>query len=295
MSTLEVDKIIPQSGTATQLGESGDTITIPAGATITNNGTANGFGTADSQKVKVSANDTTAGFLNGKLVAGTNISLTEGSDGGNETLTAALSGTIATAQIADDAVTLAKMAPGTDGNIISYDASGNPVAIATGNDGQVLTSTGAGSPPAFETLPASSGRILQIVSSSDTTSRSTSSTSFGGNPSGMLNINITPASTSSTILLSYYGNGYIDTDDASMYFTIYRDSSDLGNSNKGLTIIKNDADSNTVVVPTSITTFDTPSTTNQVTYTLTIRAGAGTAYVNYNSARSRLTAFEIGA
>ena len=27
------------------------------------------------------------------------------------------------------------MAGGTDGNIISYDASGNPVAVATGNDG----------------------------------------------------------------------------------------------------------------------------------------------------------------
>ena len=44
MSQIEVDKIIPQSGTAsTQLGESGDTITIPAGATITNNGTATWF------------------------------------------------------------------------------------------------------------------------------------------------------------------------------------------------------------------------------------------------------------
>ena len=42
-------------------------------------------------KVAVSANDTTAGFLNGKLVAGSNISLTEGSDGGNETLTIASS------------------------------------------------------------------------------------------------------------------------------------------------------------------------------------------------------------
>ena len=51
----------------------------------------------------------------------------------------------------DDTVTLAKMASGTDGNIISYDASGNPVAIATGSDGQVLTSAGAGQPPAFET------------------------------------------------------------------------------------------------------------------------------------------------
>jgi microcystin-dependent protein len=40
-------------------------------------------------KVYVSANDTTTGFLNGKLVAGTNISLTENNDGGNETLTIA--------------------------------------------------------------------------------------------------------------------------------------------------------------------------------------------------------------
>jgi hypothetical protein len=47
------------------------------------------------------------------------------------------------------------MASGTDGNIISYDASGNPVAVATGTDGQVLTSSGAGSPPVFETLPSS--------------------------------------------------------------------------------------------------------------------------------------------
>ena len=61
---------------------------------------------------------------------------------------------ITTPAVTDDSVTLAKMAPGTDGNIISYDASGNPVAVATGSDGQVLTSTGAGSPPAFET-PAS--------------------------------------------------------------------------------------------------------------------------------------------
>ena len=60
-------------------------------------------------------------------------------------------GSVGTAQLANDAVTLAKMAPGTDGNIISYDASGNPVAVATGNDGQVLTSAGAGAPPVFET------------------------------------------------------------------------------------------------------------------------------------------------
>ena len=68
---------------------------------------------------------------------------------GGTVAAANITGTIATSQIADDAVTLAKMAPGTDGNIISYDASGNPVAVATGTCGQVLTSAGAGAPPTF--------------------------------------------------------------------------------------------------------------------------------------------------
>ena len=212
MSQIEVDKVIPQSGTALQVGESGDTITIPAGATITNNGTANGFGSADTEKVKVSSNDTTAGFLNGKLVAGTNISLTEGSDGGNETLTAALSGTIATAQIADDAVTLAKMAPGTDGNIISYDASGNPVAVATGSAGQVLTSAGAGAPPTFATIAG--GKVLQVVNATTSTEVSNTATSYIDTG---LTASITPSSTSSKVLIiiqqvlgKNVGNTWID-------------------------------------------------------------------------------------
>jgi len=63
--------------------------------------------------------------------------------------------------VKDDAVTLAKQAAGTDGQVITYDASGNPVAVGPGTDGQVLTSTGAGSPPAFEDVPA--GGIASLV------------------------------------------------------------------------------------------------------------------------------------
>ena len=80
--------------------------------------------------------------------------------------TSALTGTIATAQIADDAVTLQKMASGTDGNIISYDASGNPVAVATGSAGQVLTSAGAGAPPTF--AAAAGGAYEKLVTTSIT-------------------------------------------------------------------------------------------------------------------------------
>src|SRR5210317_826181 len=45
MSEIKVNKLTPRTNCGTvQLGDSGDTITIPSGATITNNGTAAGFG-----------------------------------------------------------------------------------------------------------------------------------------------------------------------------------------------------------------------------------------------------------
>jgi len=45
MSEIKVNKLSPRTNCGTvQLGDSGDTITIPAGATITNNGTQTGFG-----------------------------------------------------------------------------------------------------------------------------------------------------------------------------------------------------------------------------------------------------------
>ncbi|BAQ88509.1 putative variable tail fiber protein [uncultured Mediterranean phage uvMED] len=44
MSEIQANKLSPASGTALQVGDSGDVITIPSGATITNSGTASGFG-----------------------------------------------------------------------------------------------------------------------------------------------------------------------------------------------------------------------------------------------------------
>jgi len=76
--------------------------------------------------------------------------------------------------LADNAVTLAKMAGGTDGQIITYDASGDPVAVGPGTDGQVLTSTGAGSPPAFETPAPGVGGATGVDFNDDTKAR------FGG-------------------------------------------------------------------------------------------------------------------
>jgi len=76
---------------------------------------------------------------------------------------------VKTSGVEDDAISLAKMAPGTDGQVLTYDASGNPVAVGPGTDGQVLTSTGAGSPPAFETLPTSGAALTGSTNNQITT------------------------------------------------------------------------------------------------------------------------------
>ena len=60
------------------------------------------------------------------------------------------SGVLTNAAVADNAITLAKMAHGTDGELITYDATGAPANVAVGTSGQVLTSGGAGVAPTFQ-------------------------------------------------------------------------------------------------------------------------------------------------
>ena len=57
---------------------------------------------------------------------------------------------VPTASIRDDAVTLAKLAAGTDGELITWDASGDPATVAVGTATHVLTSNGAGAAPTFQ-------------------------------------------------------------------------------------------------------------------------------------------------
>jgi hypothetical protein len=79
MSKIEVDAIEPQSGTTLTIGASGDTITIPSGATLTNNGTATGFGKV-LQVVSTTKTDTfstaSASFVD---VTGLSVSITPSS------------------------------------------------------------------------------------------------------------------------------------------------------------------------------------------------------------------------
>ena len=57
---------------------------------------------------------------------------------------------ITEAKIADDAVGLPELKSGTDGELITWDASGNPATVAVGTATHVLTSNGAGAAPTFQ-------------------------------------------------------------------------------------------------------------------------------------------------
>ena len=201
--------------------------------------------------------------------------------------------------LTDNIVTLAKMASGTDGNIISYDASGNPVAIATGSDGQVLTSTGAGSPPAFEALP-SSGRVLQIVQASFASQVAIASTSYTDTG---ITLAITPSATSSKILVM-----------VSMQYTAYRDDGDLFHSSativRGSTAVFESqrfvgsgvgAGSNgyqQIYQTTPFNYLDSPNTSNATTYKVTAKNGAtsGNRQLKISaSGKSTITLMEVSA
>jgi hypothetical protein len=56
---------------------------------------------------------------------------------------------LTTGDLGDDIVTLAKITSGTDGELITWDASGNPTTVAAGTSGHFLKSQGSGSVPVF--------------------------------------------------------------------------------------------------------------------------------------------------
>lgn len=95
-----------------QAGGAGGVQSVVAGTGISVDNTdpenpiVNSAGIDTDEKAKVSANDTTAGYLNGKLVAGSNITFTENNNGANETLTIAATVPVTSVNTKTGAVTL---------------------------------------------------------------------------------------------------------------------------------------------------------------------------------------------
>jgi hypothetical protein len=192
----------------------------------------------------------------------------------------------------DDSVTAAKIVD----NAISEEhldptiITGLPALGATPADTDELIISDAGTLKRMDySYIKGGGKVLQVVSATDTTERSHSSSTYSL-ASSTLSVDITPAATSSKILVmlstSYKKNG------GSMFLTIFRDSTNLGNGNYGFI----NGDANNVPYPGSIVFLDSPSSTSQLTYQIRTRSGGGDA-VDFNEGGSTgsIVAMEIGA
>ena len=136
------------------------------------------------------------------------------------------------------------------------------------------------------------GKVLQVVSATDSTGRSTTSTSFVTG-SNTMSVDITPSSTSNKIFVMATGNIYNNTASKYTFATIKRDSTDLGSgSDKGLTNMYSGGGGDDGV-PLAISVLDSPSSTSQLTYQVFFRVSGGTGALNESDAKGSITAFEI--
>ena len=136
------------------------------------------------------------------------------------------------------------------------------------------------------------GKILQVLTATDSTGRSTTSTSFVTG-SNTMSVDITPSSTSNKIFVMATGNIYNNTASKYVYATIKRDSTDLGaGSNKGLTNMYSGGGGDDGV-PLAMSVLDSPSSTSELTYQVFFRVSGGTGNLNESDAKGSITAFEI--
>jgi len=126
------------------------------------------------------------------------------------------------------------------------------------------------------------GKVLQVVTATDLTQRSTTSTSFVTG-SNTLSVTITPASSSNKIFILVTGEAW-GSGQRTMY-TIYRGSTNLG-ATDGMT--ESRLDWSTL----AMSYLDSPATTSATTYQVYFKTNGSTGYLN-NFNTSSITAFEI--
>ena len=135
---------------------------------------------------------------------------------------------------------------------------------------------------------AGGGKLLQAVSATETSSRSTTSTSFV-TASNTLSVDITPASTSNNILIMV-SIGYVSIPSGnSLQITLYKDNTtNLGSSNGFVWFNGGGGEASQ-----SFHVYDSPSTTSSTNYQVYFKVSGGTGQIGSSIIKSTITAMEI--
>jgi len=140
----------------------------------------------------------------------------------------------------------------------------------------------------------SAGSVIQVITATDSTERTTTSTSFV-TASNTLVVSITPSSASNKIFVTCSMSYRTPGGTYSFYPTLYRDSTNLASITHGFGNLFDATSYN--YSHATLQVLDSPNTTSQITYQPYIRVGnsAGTGGINNGSGGSfsTITAFEI--
>ena len=319
-SEVKTDKVSPSGGTALQIGDASDTITIPTGATLT---VTDGIGVASGGTGLASFTAGDVLYATGtttlaKLAKGTAEQILSMNSGATApewaTAAATAGGTGQTAFTAGDLLyansttTLTKLGKGTGlqglqtnsgatapewanspqslmtaaGDILYASGANTLAKLAKGSDDDVLTL--ASGVPSWAAA-AGGGKILQVVSATDSTQRSNSSPSWS-KASNTLDCAITPSATSSTIAFGFAVGCYSGGD---FGITVFRDSTNLGENSIGNGMSR-------LISKSIFGGFlrDSPSTTSEVTYSIQTNAIDSIATsTSYGGANCYTVAMEI--
>jgi hypothetical protein len=192
--------------------------------------------------------------------------------------------TVTTAKLADSSVTTAKL---NDASVTTAKLNDASVSLAK------LTATGTKDATTFlrgdNTFAApSGGKVLQVLTATDTTTRSSTSTSFV-TASNTLSVAITPSAASSKIFVQVSFEALTNSG-ARGFWTIYKDSTNLGDGN-GMASIDQSVDGGSV----SMTFLDSPNSTSELTYAVYIKTNATSCSMNANNTKGSIVVMEIGA
>ena len=134
------------------------------------------------------------------------------------------------------------------------------------------------------------GKIGQVLSATDETLRSTTSTSFV-TASNTLSVDITPSATSSKIFITTDFSSGASTNNQVGLFTIYRDSTNLGNAEGMVKFASYVGGDN--YFPIGMNYLDSPSSTSELTYQVYMKVNTGTSYINYGAMKCSITVMEV--
>jgi hypothetical protein len=191
------------------------------------------------------------------------------------------------ADITDSIITSAKI---TDATIVNGDIANATIALAK------LSATGTPSAATFlrgdnawGEAGAAAGQVIQVVTATDSTQRSTSSETFV-TASNTLSVSITPSSSSNKILIIVNSYGTIGT--YSGCYTIYKNATtNLGNATYGFMQFSGSSRSGGAV---SMHYLDSPATTSSTTYQVYMRVvNPDTLYLNADGCKGSITCLEI--